>query len=319
MKLGPLPANRPHGACSEPNSFETQQENLDGQDGRKNRLAAGGRCVRRRHGGERPRAGNQDRARHVRLDRLRAAHAGRQGRHLQEERARRRDQDDSAEGPPPGAGLGRDPVRGHHGRDPRGVERQRRADRADLPDGQVLRRRRPGRAQRRQELRRPEGQGHRRQRAGHRAVLRPGLDAQQERHDDEGREAGLARAAARRAGLRGRPERRRDDLRALPLDRARQPGGRQDPRDHARLPDGDGHGRLRADLAQDQRQGGAGADQLVLRSHRDDQGRPGQVQRDHGRGRQADAASSSPSPRPTCAGRTRRPTRSSSPATSRPS
>ena len=126
------------------------------------------------------------------------------------------------------------------------------------------------------------------ERAGHRAVLRPGLDAQQERHDAEGREDRLARAAARRAGLRGRPERRRHDLRALPVDRARQPGRRQDPGDHARLPDGDGHGRLRADLAQGQRQGRAGADQLVLRGARHDQGRPGQVQRDHGLGRQAE-------------------------------
>ena len=61
-----------------------------------------------------------------------------------------------------------------------------------------------------------KGKSDRRERPGHRAVLRPGLDAQQERHDAEGREAGLARAAARRAGLRGRPERRRHDLRALP-------------------------------------------------------------------------------------------------------
>ena len=36
----------------------------------------------------------------------------------------------------------------------------------------------------------------------------------------ERREAGLAGAAARRAGLRRRPERRRDDLRALPFHRA---------------------------------------------------------------------------------------------------
>ena len=40
--------------------------------------------------GRRPRAGHQGRDRHVRLDRLRAAHARQGGRHLQEERPRRR-------------------------------------------------------------------------------------------------------------------------------------------------------------------------------------------------------------------------------------
>ena len=48
----------------------------------------------------------------------------------------------------------------------------------------------------------------------------------------------------------------------------------------------------------------------------DDQEGPGEELRDHGRRRQADAASSSRSRRNTCAGRTRRRTRSSSPASS---
>lgn len=128
------------------------------------RFAAGSRCMCSGHGRNGRRPGHQDCTRHVRLDRLRAALAGRQGRHLQEERAGRRTEDDSAEGPPPGAGLRRHPVRRHHRGNARRLERQRRADRADLPDGQVLRRRRHRGAQRREDLRRPQGQVHRRER-----------------------------------------------------------------------------------------------------------------------------------------------------------
>ena len=68
----------------------------------------------------------QGRHRHLRLDRLRAAHARQGGRHLQEERPRRDDQEDPAEGPPPRHRLGRRPVRGDHGRD---------LDRAGTPNG----------------------------------------------------------------------------------------------------------------------------------------------------------------------------------------
>jgi NitT/TauT family transport system substrate-binding protein len=48
------------------------------------------------------------------------------------------------------------------------------------------------------------------------------------------------------AGTEG--HRRGDDLRALPLGGARQARGRQDHRHHARLPDGDGHLRLHAEV-----------------------------------------------------------------------
>src|SRR5690606_12374095 len=70
-------------------------------------------------------------------------------------------------------------------------------------------------------------------------------------------------------------------------DRARQPGRRQDPRDHAGLPDGDGHRRLRTEVAQGQPEGSEGAGRLVLRGGGHDQGRPRQVPRDHGCGREA--------------------------------
>ena len=56
------------------------------------------------------------------------------------------------------------------------------------------------------------------------------------------------RARGRGAGIRCRPERRGDDLRALPVDGARQPAGRQDHCDHARLPDDHGHLRLHAEV-----------------------------------------------------------------------
>ena len=57
------------------------------------------------------------------------------------------------------------------------------------------------------------------ERAGHRAVLHAGLDAEEERPVGEGREGRQHRAAARRQrdDRRHRRHRRRDDLRALPL------------------------------------------------------------------------------------------------------
>ena len=57
---------------------------------------------------------------------------------------------------------------------------------------------------------------------GYRAVLHAGLVPQEERALGEGRHRRQSRARRRRAGVRRRPERRRDDLRALPVDRARQ-------------------------------------------------------------------------------------------------
>ena len=192
------------------------------------------------------RARHQGGDRHVRLDRFCPADPGRQGRPVQEAGARCRDQDDPAERPPPGAGRQGHPVRGHHRGDPRRLEHQRRAHRADRSARQVLRRRRHRGARRHQGLCRPQGQDHRRRCARHRALLRPGLDAEQERHEPEGCENHHAQPAGRCAGFRGWPERRRHDLRALPLQRAREPAGGQDPGHHAGLPDGDGHAGLRA-------------------------------------------------------------------------
>ncbi len=66
------------------------------------------------------------------------------------------------------------------------------------------------------------------------------------------------------------PERRRDDVRAVPLHRARRAAGRQDHRDHARLSDGDGHRRLHAEVPRRQPEGGEGARRQLLRGARDD-------------------------------------------------
>ncbi len=96
-----------------------------------------------------------------------------------------------------------------------------------------------------------------------------------------------------------------------------KPRSRQDHRHHARLSDGDGHVRLHAEIHRGERRGGEGADEELFRRARDDQDRSGEGLRDHGRRREADAASSSAIRRSICAGRTRRPTRSSSPASSR--
>ena len=143
-------------------------------------------------------------------------------RDLQEERPRRFAQDDPAEGPSPGDRVRRHPVRGHHGRDVDRLERERRGHQADLPDGQELWRRRDGRSRQRREDRRPQGQDRRRLRAGDRAVFHAGLVPEEERAVGEGRHRRQPRARGRRAGVRRRPERRRDDLRALPVDGARQ-------------------------------------------------------------------------------------------------
>ena len=137
-----------------------------------------GRCLCPGCGHARAGARHQNRAGHVRLDGLCAAHAGRQGRHLQEKRPGCGDQDDPAEGPPPGPCLQVHPVRCHHRGDPCGLECQWRAHRADLPDGQVLRRRRHRGARQHQQLCRPQWQDHRRGCARHRPLFRPGLDAE---------------------------------------------------------------------------------------------------------------------------------------------
>ena len=57
---------------------------------------------------------------------------------------------------------------------------------------------------------------------GHRALLHARLVPQEERPVGEGRHRRQPRARGRRAGVRRRPERRRDDLRAVSVDGARQ-------------------------------------------------------------------------------------------------
>ena len=74
--------------------------------------------------------------------------------------------------------------------------------------------------------------------------------------------------AAGGAGLHRRAERRRHDLRALPLGGARQARSRQDHRHHARLSDGDGHLRLHAEVHRRQRSRREGADQELFRRAR---------------------------------------------------
>ena len=195
-------------------------------------------------------AGNQGRHRHLRLDRLRAADAGQGSRHLQEERpgrdASRRSRRRTATWPSPRATSSAPPPRWRPGSSgtptawpPRRSSSWTRATAPTAWWSSPTSRRS-----------RPEGQDRRRQRAGHRALLHPGLDAEEERPVDQGREGRQPRAAGRRQrhDRRHRRPRRRHDLRALPVGGARQARGRQDHRHHARLPDGDGHLRLHAQV-----------------------------------------------------------------------
>ncbi len=192
-------------------------------------------------------------------------------------------QEDPAEGPPPRDRLGRRPVRGDDRRDVGHLERQRRGDQADLPDGQELRRRRHGSAQQRAEDRRSQGQDGRRVGARHRALLHARVVPEEERPLGQGRDGRQPRARGGGAGVRRRPERRGDDLRALSVDGALEPAGGQDHRDHARLPDDHGHVRLHAEVPRRQPEGRAGARQQLLRSAGDDQERTEEELRDHGR------------------------------------
>ena len=210
-------------------------------------------------------------------------------RHLQEERPRRLAQDDPAEGPPPGDRFRRHPVRGHDRRNVDRLECERCGHQADLPDGQELWRRRHGGARQRREDRRSQGQDRRRLGAGNRALLHAGLVPQEERPVGEGRHGRQPRARGGRAGVRRRPERRRDDLRALPVDGARQPERRQDHRDDARLPDDHGHVRLHAEVPRREPEGGAGAGEQLLRGAGAHQEGPAEEQRAHGRAHEAAA------------------------------
>ncbi len=109
------------------------------------------------------------------------------------------------------------------------------------------------------------------------------------------------------------------DLRAVPVDGAREARGRQDHRDDARLSDGDGHLRLHAEVSGRQPEGREGPGRRVLRRRRHDRERAEEELRDHGRRREAKRRSFRETRRSTCAGRTARRTRSSSPASTRSS
>ena len=113
----------------------------------------------------------------------------------------------------------------------------------------------------------------------------------------EGRDRRQHGAGPGRAGLHRRPERCGDDLRALSLLRARRAASRQDHRHDPRLSDGDGHVRLHAEIPRRQSEGREGPRRQLFRGARDDRQGSGEGLRDHGRGREADAARRSASRR----------------------
>jgi hypothetical protein len=108
-----------------------------------------------------------------------------------------------------------------------------------------------------------------------------------------------------------RAERCGHDLRALSVHRARQPRPARSGH-HARLPDGDGHRGLRPWLKANPKAAQALTDSYfaALEMIKNDPAKSNEIMG----AAVKQTASSSPSRRPTCAGRTRRPTRSSLPA-----
>ena len=179
-------------------------------------------------------------------------------------------------------------MRRHHGRDLDRVERQRRAHQADLPARQELRRRRHGGEERHRLDQGHQGQAGGGLRAGYVALFRALMDAEEERPLREGRDRRQHGAGPGRPGLHRRAERCGDDLRALSLLRSCRAAIRQDHRHHARLPDGDGHLRLHAEIPRRQSEGREGFRRQLFRGARDDRQGSGQGLRDHGRGREAD-------------------------------
>src|SRR5712671_5487170 len=113
------------------------------------------------------------------MDRVCAAYARKPGGHLQEERSRRDDQEDSAEGPASGHCVRRRPVRSDHRRNLDFLECQWCCDQADIPARQELRRRWHGNAKRCRIDQGSEGQDDRRVHTRHRPLFHPGLDAQE--------------------------------------------------------------------------------------------------------------------------------------------
>ena len=167
-------------------------------------------------------------------------------------------QEDPAEGPPPGDRVGRHPVRGHHGGDLDRLERQRR--------------RRPSRSSSSTSPTAPtawpcattsprsadlKGKTVAASRAGHRAVLHAGLDAQEERPSmKDVKVVNLEPQPAAQAFVAGQNDAAMTYEPYLSTVRANA-GGRQDHRHHARLPHGDGHLRLHAQVPRRESQGGA--------------------------------------------------------------
>ena len=256
--------------------------------------------------------------RHFRLDRLRAAHARQGSRHLQEERPRRVDQEDPAEGPPPRDRLGRRPVRGDDRRDLDRLERQRRArpsrssswTRATAPTAWRC-------ATTSRKIADLKGKTVAASAPGTAPVLHARVVPEEERPVGEGRHASSTSSPrpAAQAFVAGQNDAAMTYEPYLST-RARQPAGRQDHRDHARLPDDHGHVRLHAEVPRRQPEGREGAGRQLLRGARHDQEGPEEELRDHGRRRKQTGEQFEAVGRSTCAGRTRRRTRNSSPASS---
>ena len=220
------------------------------------------------------RAGHQGRHRHVRLDRLRAAHARQGGRHLQEERPRRRRSrrsrrrtGTSRSRPATSSARRRPSRRGSCGT--RTAWRPRRSSsstRATAPTAwpcATTSRRSPTSRARRSRRRRP----------GTAPYFTLAWFLKKNGLSVKDVTVVNLEPGRRRAGVRRRPERRGDDLRAVPVDRARRAAGRQDHRDHARLSDDHGHVRLHAEVPRRQSEGGEGAGRQLLRGGRHDRAR----------------------------------------------
>ena len=154
---------------------------------------------------------------------------------------------------------------------------RRRAHQADLPARQELTAPTAWRCAPACEDRRPQGQDHRLAAPGTVAVLRDGVDAEEERPDDQDvTSCPSPRSPRRRRSSPG--IRRGDDLRAVPVDDARQARGRQDHRHHHGLPGGDGPAGVHAKYLAEKRPKIVKATRgQLLRGARDDQKEPAKV------------------------------------------
>ena len=203
--------------------------------------------------------------------------------------ARRDDQEDSAEGPPSRDRVRRRPVRGDDRRDLRRVERQRRADHAGRAARQVATAptawpcattspRSPTSRARPCGVDAPGTSPY----FGLAWILKKnGLSMK------DVTVATMSPQAAAQAFVAGQNDAAMTYEPYLSSVRDK-PGGRQDHRDHARLPDGDGHVRLHAQVHQGESEGRQGDGRQLLRGAGDDQEGSGEELRDHGRRREAD-------------------------------